>query len=301
MFNPNIEIDIAYVREDKPFEDELLNLKPIYSEKLVEKLGCNIVNIKDVSIEVYDYIIDIMYYKVYGDFKNGILGLGTIQTYLANKFSSIIYIDDYGLIVDDDVFKFIVKRIEFIKKSSIPENVVKIKFTKHVNSNKVEYIGFGSITNFENYNFIVQDPLYVHKQCILKAIEISFKLKFNNIPYWFSLNFGKLKGLTYGFTSKTLLNLGKMVTSIPYTFEDIFVKVLTFYGRGVMGFQVYGISNVDEYVSIMYSVAVSELKDYLPKLIFYPRVFDGNLRTWIDNLIETFLKEMYWLYYERKK
>ncbi len=303
VLNPEVEVTVSYTRENKPFYDELLDIKPAHTERLVSSLGAQLLSIREVKLQDFDLIIDVMSYHIQDEPRDVVSGAGTIETLLATKRNLRLNIPRESNLVDKDMLKYIYSRLrDFIELSKDIDKPTVLYGVKHVNNLHCLYIGYGYKCNIAGITLEVTDPVYVYKQCIFAGIAIAMKLPLEELsraPYWRSLILRDYVYFIFGPTSSQIIEKGKTPTSIPLTVDKCYLKLLCLYRQNIVGFQIAGLhSDVDIKSKVLYSLAVSS-RDYsmLTRLVFMPAIPAYELRTWSDLLIEASIREMYWMFY----
>ena len=304
--NPRFEVHVAYVREDKPFEDTYLNLKPIVTEKYLESYGCEIISLKDVDFKNYDIIYDITWYELSGNIDGDFYSLNPITSILSNIKNKVVYVvkSEVEEKFDSDVLKFLMKatdRLSIVDRVERVENYCTVKVKKHVEYENTKFIGLGQEVTYLNVKFIVDDLLYAYRLTILEAINLALNTSIKPSIFWRSYDFGNVKSLIVGLTTKNIMkSFGKMPTTLSLTQDDTYIKLLTLYKqRGLVGYQIVSssIDKVNAYGRSFYSLLQLISDDVPSRLLFVPRIFNQQFRDVEDVLIEGLIKEMYWMLY----
>jgi len=305
--NPDIDVTVCYTREDKPFRDVVLELSPVHSERLILSLGGDVRSLSEANLDNFDLIVDVMSYSIKGEIKDHVLGVGTVETAIAAKRDLRIIVPENTDLLDGDVLKYLAARlgdkIEISGRSTGGDTVTVRYGVKHLEHPKCKYVGYGYRLRFIGTELEVTDPAYVYRQCIAAGVAIAMNIPLDDVvgraPYWRSVLARDYACLVLGPTSSQIVKTGKTVTSIPLTVDKCYLKLLCLYRQNIVGAQVVGpVQEVQVKAEMMYSLVVST-RDYsvLSRLVFYPTLPTVELRGWVDMLIESSLKEMYWLFY----
>ncbi len=307
--NPEAEVTIGYTREERTFRDDVLNIEPVHRERLVTSLGAEILPLRDIDKENYDVLVDVMSYRVEGGQGDAVLVSGGLDTLIASRRGlRMLFLRDSDLI-DSDVLKYVRSRhgdlvcIVESERDYANMDVTKVVYgVKHIEDERCVYVGYGYRYRFEGVDLEVTDPAYVYKQCVLAGIVIAHNLPLDSIrraPYWYALQIRDTWCLIAGPTSRQIAKTRRNVTSVPLTVDECYLKVLCLYKQGIIGYQVVGPrDDVRSKAALLYSLITSGGDYYsLSKLIFVPSVPSTDLRTWVDVLLESSVKEMYWIFY----
>jgi len=298
MTNPDAHVTIA-LPEEGSFRDQLLGIDPIFTERSLTALGCEITTLRSIDVSRFDRIVDVMSYSVdvEGD-HDCVVGLGTIEQALAQKLNLPICITEEQL--DSDVLKYVSARA----REKIREHCtkpLKVRYgIKHVEHRGCTYVGYGLEVRYGVCRGVLKDVINVHRHCILTGITIGLNLNVDirEVPFWHGAALGKIEILTIGPTTRSMLDRGIMTTSISMSTEDSYMKILAVYRQNIVGVQIVREEGTIENIAApLYSMLVSDKFDALRRLLFTPVLFRGGLRTWVDHMIEMSIREMYWLFY----
>ncbi len=298
MTNPDVQVTVA-LPEEASLRDEVLSIEPLFTERSLSALGCDITTLRSVNLSMFDKIIDVMSYSVNieGD-HDCVMGLGPVETMLAEKLNLPLCVTDEYL--DSDVLKYVSARTDKIVQNRYSKPL-KVRYgVKHVEHRNCTYVGYGLEVRYGVCRGLLTDVINVHRHCILTGLAtgLGLNVDLREVPFWKGACLGKVEVLAVGPTTRAMLDRGIMTTSISLSTEDTYMKVLAIYRQNVIGVQVAReCGKVDDIVAPLYSMLTADKFDILRRLLFVPALFRGGLRTWVDQMIEMTVREMYWIFY----
>lgn len=286
------DVTIAYTREDKVFKDEVIGLEVPFTEKHLSSLGCRIERLTDIDPSSYDLKIDFLSYRIEG-YERGdyVLGLGPIEVKIAEAKNVPIYAEENYYDVDSDIMRYIKQRVE-LKRRYRPVRV--IYGVRHIEKPDLE-IGYGSTSRFQSINTMFKDPICILRHCIYTSVLVVMGMldKVHEFPSWLSFKLNNLQIVKYGPSSEEILRRGFSPTTITFTVDDVYIKVLSLYKRPPIAFQCVGPhEQVPDKISMLHGLVSSSMSTVLMRILSIPSLF---YRSWIDVVVEMIVRECFWL------
>ncbi len=278
-----------------------MNIRPVHSERYLQSLGCEIINIRDVKdFDKYDIVIDFMTYNV--EFKEEydyVEGFGYIEHKISSKYRIPIKPTEDD--IDSDIITFLDRR----GLLGSGKNKIVVKYgIKHIDNADL-YIGYGAFSKFQNFKSTFKDPFNIYRHVIYISLILAFRKDLSNIemfPTWFLVPIDKYLVYRFGPVSSDIFKLGISPTSISLTIDNVYMKILTCYGKFPFSIQCVGsFEDVSSKLSLAYSIVSTCIEDPIIKLLSIPSIPESeNLRSWVDMFIECILRESYWIYYIKR-